>query len=66
MQLYPHEPALEEEEALQIGASRRLRGADSYSAAVAVRENAPLITWDLELVERAGGQTPTQWLASNG
>lgn len=65
LRLYPHEPALDEE-ALRIGADRRLRGADSFYAALAARENASLITWDLELVERAGGQTPTQWLASNG
>ena len=62
--IHAHEPALDEE-ALKIGIDRRLRGADAFYAALAARENAPLITWDLELVERAGAQTPAQWLVNN-
>lgn len=65
LRLFQHEPALDEE-AARIGARQRLRGADSFYAAIAMRENAPLITWDREMAERAGGQTPAEWLAING
>jgi predicted nucleic acid-binding protein len=51
--------------ALELAARLRLRGADSYYVAVAARERAPLITWDAELIDRAGGRTPVQWLAES-
>jgi predicted nucleic acid-binding protein len=51
--------------ALELGVRLRLRGADSYYVAVAARERAPLITWDTELIDRAAGQTPVEWLAEN-
>jgi predicted nucleic acid-binding protein len=53
LRLYRHEAALNDE-AAEIGARRRLRGADSYYAAIAERENAPLLTWDLRCGRRGG------------
>jgi hypothetical protein len=32
---------------------------------VAAVYSAPLITWDAELIRRAGAITPTDWLAAN-
>jgi predicted nucleic acid-binding protein len=64
LRLFQHEAELNDE-AADIGARLRLCGADSFYAAVARREDAPLITWDRELAERAEGQTPAQWLAAN-
>jgi predicted nucleic acid-binding protein len=49
--------------ASEIGIQRRLRGADALYAAVAELAGAQLITWDDELIERAGALTPDTWLA---
>jgi len=51
--------------ALQVGTDVRLRGADALYAATAQLANAQLISWDNELVERAGALTPTAWLDAN-
>ena len=48
--------------ALQIGTSVFLRGADALYAATAQLSGAQLISWDNELVQRAGAITPTTWL----
>ncbi len=40
-----------------------LRGAIALYAATASLANAPLVSWDDELVSRAGAVTPQQWLA---
>jgi predicted nucleic acid-binding protein len=64
LRLLPHDTDLEAG-ALELGARLRLRGADSYYVAVAARANTPLITWDGELLRRAGGLTPAQWVAAN-
>ncbi len=41
--------------ATRVAADRRLRGADAVYAAVAYRLGIPLLTWDQEQLERAGG-----------
>lgn len=53
-------------EAIRIGTVARLRGADASYAAVAALMGATLVTLDRELIERAGGITPSQWLAREG
>lgn len=54
------------EEAIRIGTAARLRGADASYAAVAEMEKATLLTLDRELIDRAGGITPSEWLAREG
>lgn len=41
-------------EATALAAELRLRGADAIYVAVAVREGLPLITWDRQVLGRAG------------
>jgi predicted nucleic acid-binding protein len=48
-----------------IGTSQFLRGADALYAATAQQSQGPLISWDNEHLQRAGGITPTDWLAAN-
>jgi len=48
-----------------IGTSLFLRGADALYAAIAQQSQGPLISWDNEHLQRAGGITPTDWLAAN-
>jgi predicted nucleic acid-binding protein len=50
------------EAALHIGTRARLRTLDAILAATAITERATLVTWDRELLERAVGVTPGQWL----
>ena len=52
-------------EALRIGTGCFLRGADALYAATALVTQTPLVTWDEELVKRAGAVTPIEWLAAN-
>ena len=47
----------------EIGLRYLLRGADSLYAATAALVAAPLISWDNELVQRAGALTPAMWLS---
>ncbi|NJL18752.1 MAG: type II toxin-antitoxin system VapC family toxin [Bdellovibrionaceae bacterium] len=47
---------------LEHGTRFFLRGADAIYAATARITRTQLITWDQELIERAGGITPTEWL----
>lgn len=49
----------------EIGAAHLLRGADALYAATAQLVNAPLITWDEELIQRIGAATPAGWLTAN-
>jgi predicted nucleic acid-binding protein len=49
--------------AKDLGVRQLLRGADALYAATAALLRAPLISWDDELVSRAGATTPEQWLA---
>lgn len=45
-----------------LGVKQLLRGTDALYAATAAIILAPLISWDTELVERAGAMTPDRWL----
>lgn len=51
--------------ALVVGTQSFLRGVDAVYAALADQLGAPLVTWDDEMVQRAGAQTPAAWLAGN-
>ena len=48
--------------AVQVGPNAALRGADAIYAATAHLTGTQLISWDNELVRRAGALTPTGWL----
>jgi len=53
--------------ALRLGTKFRLRAADAlYAATAALRTDGVLVSWDGDLIERAGAVTPTAWLASQG
>lgn len=49
----------------QLGVDRGLRGADALYAATAARLGCPLLSWDSELVTRAGALSPHDWLAAD-
>jgi predicted nucleic acid-binding protein len=51
--------------ALQRGTEMFLRGADALYAAAAEITGSTLVSWDQELVQRAGALTPTDWLNAN-
>jgi predicted nucleic acid-binding protein len=51
--------------AARMGARQLLRGADALYAATAEILSAQLVSWDDELVRRAGAVTPADWLAVN-
>lgn len=51
------------EGAVQLGAGLGLRSGDALYVAVAKHHSMPLVSWDRDLVERAGAVTPEQWLA---
>ena len=51
--------------ARDLGIQLLLRGGDALYAATAKLLKAQLITWDDELVQRAGAVTPDTWLAAN-
>jgi predicted nucleic acid-binding protein len=48
--------------AARLGAGQLLRGADALYAATAAMLDAPLISWDDELRQRAEALTPSDWL----
>lgn len=54
------------ERAAQIAAHYRLSGADAVYAATAERQDATLVTWDTEMLERGAAViptlTPAEWL----
>ena len=56
------EPLLQEAE--RLGVELRLRGADALYAATAARLGCPLLSWDAELIARAGARSPSEWLAA--
>jgi predicted nucleic acid-binding protein len=62
LSLHPLDPSLLDL-ALQLGAGLGLRSGDALYAAVARRRSVPLVSWDRELLERAGAVTPEEWLA---
>lgn len=51
--------------AQDLGLRRLLRGTDALYAATATLANAPLVSWDDELVSRADAITPDRWLAEH-
>ena len=51
--------------ALALGVERQLRGMDALYAATAALMEAPLISWDAELIQRAGAISPADWMAEN-
>lgn len=51
------------EPALELGTRALLRASDAVYAAAAHATGSPLVSWDRELIERAGALTPEQWLA---
>ena len=51
--------------ALELGSRSFLRAADALYAAAAHETGGQLISWDQELVQRAGAVTPEAWLASH-
>jgi len=53
-------------EALRLGTRYRLRAADAlYAATAALRTEGVLVSWDNDLIDRAGAGTPTTWLAAH-
>lgn len=54
------------EAAREVGLQGLLRGADALYAAVALSARAPLVSWDEELLGRAGAITPERWLDRAG
>ncbi len=48
--------------AARLGADLQLRSGDTLYAAAAELTRAPLVSWDDELIRRAGGVTPATWL----
>ncbi|MDW8478614.1 MAG: PIN domain-containing protein [Xanthomonadales bacterium] len=47
----------------ELGPRLSLRGADALYAATAQLTATKLVTWDRELIDRAGALTPEEWLA---
>ena len=52
-------------EAMRLGTQQFLRGADALYSAAAALTGEVLVSWDNELVRRAGAFTPTAWLDAN-
>jgi predicted nucleic acid-binding protein len=53
-------------EALRLGTHGRLRAADAlYAATAALRTAGVLVSWDKDLIDRAGAVTPAEWLAAH-
>lgn len=53
------------EAAVRLGVEHRLSGADAVYAALARAADAILLTLDRELLERADGVSPEEWLRAN-
>ncbi|MDQ3699129.1 MAG: type II toxin-antitoxin system VapC family toxin [Gemmatimonadota bacterium] len=51
--------------ARELGVDRLLRAGDALYAATAKLLDAPLVSWDDELVQRAEALTPDTWLAAH-
>ncbi|MDE0395951.1 MAG: type II toxin-antitoxin system VapC family toxin [Gammaproteobacteria bacterium] len=49
-------------EAVRLGTGRYLRSGDALYAALAEGLEGEVVTWDRELVERAGALTPRDWI----
>jgi predicted nucleic acid-binding protein len=53
------------ETAIRVGTDAFLRGADALYAATALITGSTLVSWDNELIQRAGAHSPTDWLDVN-
>jgi predicted nucleic acid-binding protein len=51
--------------AIRLGAQQLLRSADALYAATAAIYRTQLVSWDAELIQRAGAVMPTDLLAAN-
>jgi predicted nucleic acid-binding protein len=51
--------------AARLGSRQLLRGADALYLAAATLRKSQIVSWDDELVHRAGAITPADWLAAN-
>lgn len=51
--------------AIEIGTRNYLRAGDALYVAAARAAEGQLVSWDRELVERAGALTPEEWLEAN-
>ena len=51
--------------ALRRGSDLFLRGADALYAATSQITGSTLVSWDRELIQRAGALSPTDWLQAN-
>lgn len=51
--------------AIQLGTRSFLRAGDALYAALAEGVEAQLVSWDRELIERAGALTPEAWIERN-
>lgn len=49
--------------AIQLGTRSFLRAGDAVYAAVAQRVEGQLVSWDRELIDRAGAVTPEGWIS---
>lgn len=58
---YPMHPSLLRR-AMETGTRRLLRGGDAIYAALSEETGGELISWDGELIRRAGATTPAAWL----
>lgn len=52
-------------QSVHSGTRLMLRSADALYVAVAAVHSAQLVSWDAELIQRAGAVTPANWLATN-
>ena len=52
--------------AIELGTRNHLRAGDALYAAIARAAEGELVSWDRELIERAGALTPDAWLVRNG
>ena len=62
--LYPMQSSLMRR-AVETGTRRLLRGGDAIYAALAAATGGELVSWDEELIQRAGAMTPAAWLERN-
>jgi predicted nucleic acid-binding protein len=49
----------------ELGVRYKVRATDALYVAAAVLSGTPLVSWDSELVSRAGAITPADWLATH-
>ena len=52
--------------AVEVGTRKLLRAGDAVYAAVGELTGAVVVSWDGELIERAGAVTPREWMQENG